>query len=238
MGGNPYQASGLSQNDESNIVVQNCEVRNIGGSYANCLMAQTWKNDMYDIKIQNNYVHDCSTWCIGFYMGKQMDGATPATVHNLYIGYNTITNCQKTSGQDDGPGIGVSGGVDVGVVEYNTITQGSSKPPSGIEVAGDPVSLKAPKDLKVRYNDVKMNNVPSYVSQNGGPQQIEIYSNSFYTASPGDQATVIIYNNGGSYAGASFNFHDNTIGSNGGLCFADQTGKATFSSNNKLEGCK
>ena len=113
----------------------------------------------------------------------------------------------------------------------------SGTPPSGIETAGDPDSLYAPKGLKVRYNDVKMNNRPSYVTQNGGPQQIEIYGNNFYTADPLDQATVIIYSNG-PYNGASLNFHDNTIGSNGGLCFADQTGKATLASSNIFQNCK
>ena len=230
LGGNDWMDAPLKQNNERDITVQDCEVRNIGGFYANCLMTQTWHNDMYDITIQRNYVHDCSTWCIGFYMGKPIDGATPSTVHNLYIRNNTITNCQKTAGEDDGPGIGISGGVDVGIVEYNTITQGSGNPPSGIETAGDPTSLYAPQGLIVRYNNVNMDDKPSYVTQNGGPQQIQIYDNYFYTADPLDQATVIIYD--GPYAGARFHFYDNTISSNGGLCYADQSGYAIFSSNN------
>ena len=184
---------------------------------------------MSNITIRNNNVHDCATWGISVYMGKASEGAVPSTYHDLYIGYNTVTNCQKARG-DDGPNIGLSGGIMNAVVEHNTITQGSYAPNSGLDTASDPESGFSPQGVVFQYNDVRMNDVPAFLAQNGGAQQVIVHDNYLYTGNPGNEATVRLFP--ADYTGARFHFYDNTISSDGGLCYADSSGQVILSANN------
>ena len=75
-----------------------------------------------------------------------------------------------------------------------------------------------------------MNDVPAFLAQNGGAQQVIVHDNYLYTGNPGNEATVRLFP--ADYTGARFHFYDNTISSDGGLCYADSSGQVILSANN------
>ena len=154
--------------------------------------------------------------------GREDIEATARKCCNLVIENCTVTRCELGS-NDMGPCIGIAGGVEGGIVENNTITQGADgHPTAGIETATnrDPDSY-SPKDIHIRYNDVRMTTAPAMAIQNGGPQEIYIYYNKFYASSPAYTAVWFLIHVAG-YSGAIVHFYNNVIGSTG-KCFINES---------------
>jgi len=236
VGGDPSQNSeGYHQNDEQYITFQDCNIIDIGGGSDYCIgiLIRTWYNTMSNITVRRNTLDGISSWGIAGYNGKLEDGApSPGENSNLYIGYNNVTNCE-TADEDQGAMIGISAEVTDAIIEYNIITQGVS----GHAVAGISVSGYEgfyPTGAIIRYNDVRMDNKPAFITENGYALGIDIYYNKFYADTPGQSAVWLFPPSVYTYAGASINFYNNTIVSNTGDTFyseANGTATTTFKNN-------
>jgi hypothetical protein len=224
------------QNNEHYITIQDCVINNIGDASENYhgVYVETWRNDMYNIIIQRNsfnYIAGCAAF---LYCGRTLMGATPAEIHDSYIGYNTITN-YSTAGTAEC--IGINNRVSNAIIEHNTSTVGEyGQYANGIVVGSGEFDNGAgqvgwyPTGLVVRYNDIRTYDYPAVYIQGCQAQSLTFYYNKFYqekastTAKNGviriekDYAAL-------TYAGADIRFYNNTIVSSSGAssCFADLT---------------
>ena len=220
VGGDPSMAQAWDQGGEQNLILQDCVIKNIGGSrYALGVLVKTWTGDMSDIIIRRNTVTNIASWGISIYMGKSEDGV-PYQGHceRVYVGYNTVTDCEMAH-YDMGACIGVSLWVTDIVIEHNTITQGNGRPVAGLGVSGwDGV---VPTGVVIRYNDVRMNNLPALVTENGLAIEADIYYNMFYgkSAVASGGGLIWLFYPTLNMTGAKINFYNNTIVTEDGNAF-------------------
>jgi gliding motility-associated-like protein len=217
----------MDQNDEDSIVVQNCNITNIGdaSAYSIALLVRPTNNDMFNINVNHNTIDGSNNEGIAVYPTRvSMGGISGSGTHNSYIGYNVVTNCGK-KGDGVGAGIMVVMNQDAAIVEYNVITQGVYGHTPGIAIGRDPEDPdQVPKGLIVRYNNVESDERFAMLIQQGGAINADIYYNLFH--SNGSTATVFIQS--ASYTDAELNFYNNVIISEGnaGVGFKNDGGPA------------
>ena len=215
------------QKDEDNIVVRDNDVLDCGDEnddYVIAVLIQTWNTDMSNISFVGNRVDGTSNHGVAAYMGRAVHGATPAAVHGLYFGHNSVTNF-ALNGDGRGTGMVFTQSVIDGVMECNSVTQGDGHS-AGIVIAGNEEGT--PQNAVIRYNDVRMMNHPAFNVQNGYAPQVKIYGNRFYEENAQSNATVwlniasgVDYTHEGKTA--SFEFYHNTIVAGQGNTFMDDT---------------
>ena len=222
VGGDPSMTStGVDQSLEDNIILQDCDFRDIGGSsdYCIAILCKTWFDGMSNLTIQRNTIDGVGSWGIAIYNSKEEDwtgpGPYPGNMEttNVYVGYNTVTNCEKAN-FDLGVCIGCSLWITGIVMEYNTITQGASgHPVAGIGISG--WNGVYPTGVHVRYNSIQMTDCQAIVIENGGPIEATIYYNKCYsgTTSSGGGTFWAFYPTM-SMTGADIKIYNNTFVAN------------------------
>ena len=206
------------QDDETNIIIQDCNIHDVGDasdSYQIAVLVQTWNNDQSDITFRRNTVNGATNHCVSFYPGRQAIGATPATQHNSYIGYNTVTNFGL---RGDGVGSGIQVVLDNrdAIIEHNTVTQGTGTQAAGITTSASGSAVDSvPTGMIIRYNDVRMTDRAAYLIQNGNAITGDIYYNVFYCSACANGSADPVMIEVAAYPGSDLNFYNNVIVSEG-----------------------
>jgi hypothetical protein len=234
IGGYEQMYGPTAQNNEEYIIIQDCSILNMGnGLYTIGLLAQAYYTDMNNIIIRRNVIDNISNHGIAFYMNRFSEDWY--TLHNGYIGYNTITNCGGKAG-NDGPAnsIFLNNDLDSVIIERNTIIEGGGASTGIAIAAAESVAGEAPRNIVIRYNKAIMNYSNALGFYYGDDQSADVYGNLFYVAHAGwGGAVTILYDD---YTGAKFNFYNNVMvveGNDTSKCFVNDmsTGTVTFKNN-------
>jgi hypothetical protein len=221
----------VAQNGESNIIIQDCNFYEIGvAANIHAVLVQPYNNDIEDITVQRNNFNKVAG-CAVFMYPSYAVGSTPAWIKNAYIGYNTI----KSTGIDPGGEmIGCNNGVDGCIIEHNTGTPGIGTT-YGIIFGSNLAYYRDifgyfPKNITVRYNDIRADHYPAIFIQGGQAVDINIYCNKLYRqdATGGLQGTIRITSDTEetTYEGADIDITNNTIVSDNASnsCISDAGG--------------
>lgn len=158
IGGNYSSQGGGQQNDEHDITVQNCEIKNCGGSldYRIAVLVRTWNNEISNIIIQNNLIHDVSSHGIAFYSGVTDYGGTPSWTKNSIVRNNIIYNVRLYIG-NVGTCIAISNDIDGIIIENNQLyaNSGENEHPLISVDRNEPNVNFYPKNIIIRYNYLK-----------------------------------------------------------------------------------
>ncbi len=241
IGGDNAVYGPTAQNNESYITIQDSKVMNCGTGvyYCHDILAQTWNTDISHITVQRDTTDGASAQCIAFYLGRPDLGATAHELTFGYIGYNYITN-MGTSGTL-GSGIIINNKVTAPLIERNVIRLGGSGSSGslGISVSNNPGTADSnyfPTGVIIRFNDIQMQAACIYV-ENGQAKSVTAYCNKLYSASASSSGAIAIVTSAApSYAGASFNFYNNTIVTGGTSLagirdYTNIAGRVTFRNN-------
>jgi hypothetical protein len=233
-GTDSYYSPGAYQDSETSIIIQDSEFINCGtaaNDYIIGVLFQTWNNDMSDIVFRRNRVDRASNHTVAAYCGRAEHGATPSKLRGITIAYNEVSNF-GLNGQDRASGIAITQGVLDSIVEHNVVRQGDDGTAPALAIGGQPDEV--PKNLVVRYNDIRMRDRPTLTVQNGYDPSLTVYGNLLYTEDARGRATVWMYIDPNGYDGADFRYFHNTIVAGQGTAFMDDTttpGVTTFRNN-------
>ena len=238
-----YFSPGNVQNDERHIIVQDCEITDCGDgtTYCNAVQVRCADSDVYDITIQRNTIDGCSSHGITFYpqIAQYIGGATPKAIIGGYIGYNTITNYHKYSG-NTGNGIHIDWDSRDIIIEHNDIADVLGNGVACIALdSGAGGSIYFPTDIIMRYNNLSSAGADGIAAYGGGALTVDIYGNVITLTGTGLQRRGIDfhYDDPYDYTGAAINIYFNTIVANGTdnpSCLYDgtqQVGAVTFKNN-------
>ena len=213
IGGDINNFGSPDQNDERYITVQYCNIYDCGdqgvGDYSISLLCQTKSTDMYNISVQYDTIDGNSNHGIAFYNLREDLGGEVAPTHDVYIGYNYVTNCGKAGAAAASSIMLTMDHLDP-IIEHNTIRTGGDGLAPGIALGCDPATiLRIPTRLIVRYNDVVINNSQALFIQNGGAITCDIYYNILHAIGTQTKGAVAVFYD--TYTNADIDFFNNVM---------------------------
>ena len=214
-------AGPTAQNNEHHIILQNCNVFDVGdgSDYEIAVLVSTWNNDIWSCSVLGCVVNGSSSHGISFYGAISDDpiNATPSETRDSYIGYNTVMNYRKYTG-NVGYGIHVNNKQTGVIVEHNTVTTGGSGGSGGMGIMIDVNESQSgwfPSDYTIKYNYVKTADAEAFWVQGDQAQTGGVYGNVFWNIAPTNgqsEGTVRVTGTGANaYSGGWLNFFYNTI---------------------------
>jgi hypothetical protein len=216
------QGGGDHERAQNDITIQDCEFYNLGtqsgGDSVYAILVSPYKYNYENITIQRNYIKGVAQCGIGIYSGRTDLGATPMRVKNVYVGYNEVYNF---SINPTGEAYLINNGVENVILEHNIANYGSNTHQGlGIVLgANEPSALGYyPKNITIRYNDIKTKDEPALYIQGGQAQSAVIYYNKFYRhtyeSALGKPVVMMMDELGRGYSGANFDFYNNVVVTN------------------------
>ncbi|MBA7516911.1 hypothetical protein ES705_08960 [subsurface metagenome] len=201
------------QNNEHDIIFQDCVIKNIGDgtAYQFGILLRPFKTNVSNITVRRNIITNIGAHCIALYptRGMYLDGDPEAEVHNCYIGYNTLSHYRTYMG-NTGNGTIITRRVRDIMYEHNTITD-SHGTNDCVVITSEQGPGFYPTGITVRYNKVYAKSSKGISTYGGQPMTIDIYGNTVHHDGSLSGGRAININTGYDYTGAHFNVYFNTI---------------------------
>ena len=162
IGGDYHWSGPTHQNNEHDIIIQDCIVKNLNGnSYRLPILVRAWVNNIYNIAIQRNTVDSVDTGGILLYPYRTVGGSSGvlgSADSLISIQYNTIKNYGMNTTSHFSGGIVLNGVVKNSIIEHNLIieTDTTVAECTGISIDHpDPNYDYHPDQITVQYKDRK-----------------------------------------------------------------------------------
>ena len=213
IGGNENVVGPTAQSNEDHIIIRSCTVQNFGAgtNYNIAILVQAMYTTMSDITVDSCTVNSANSHGICVYANRY-SGLT-RSCNNVYIGYNSVTNCGRYS---SGPAnaIFLNNRIIGVIVEHNTVTEGSYNS-FGIAIShntGNDEDIVT--GAIVRYNSFMMDESNVFYMNGGGAITADVYYNIFYCGNGDDYVSSMSMTGG---AGGIYHVYNNVciMGGNG-----------------------
>ena len=232
------------QNNEHDITIQNCEIKNIGADddYAIGILLKPCANDIYNITIDNNRIHHISAHAVALYPCRTDQVGHPSYGQDslITISNNRIWDYRRYTG-NSGAGILVNNEADSVIIEYNYVENTNTNALNNIAIGHNESASGPyyPTNTIIRYNEL-INPYTTWIActmqfGQGGALTAKVYSNIFNCG--GTEGAVIEIQSGQDWTGAYIEMYNNTMYFNGavdGLSNASNASNSIVFRNNIL----